>query len=326
MRFINYYNNLHILTFPELRQVYVYDCGANALQSVLTYYGFDLREQEIMERAGTTEKSGSTPMGLKKVAEHFDIPYTEGQFTIEDLKNHIDNGWPTIMPIQAWPENPADIDYENEWEEGHWVIAIGHSSSGIIFEDPASVKRTFISYEDLPKRWHDMGDDGIELRNYGIVFKGIPKFKVNDVIVMESTNLKKNSITWSKPKLDDELGEYFENDYTKKYFAKKGLKFKDKDELKSFLLKGSMVTITKEELSSDYDNLTLDNFEDELKDKEYAKSYRSMEKELEKGSIELPTPVIIKFGDKYYGFAGNRRVNLAFSKNILLKIWLVKYK
>jgi ABC-type bacteriocin/lantibiotic exporter with double-glycine peptidase domain len=166
--------------------VYNYDCGANAMQSILTYYGYDLREEEIMERAGTTEKAGSSPSGLKKVADHFNIPYEEGIYSVDDLKIHIDNKYPTLIPIQAWPENPKDIDYESEWEEGHWVIAIGWSATGIIFEDPSSVKRTFISYEDLPKRWHDIGDEGKELIHYGIVFKGIPKYKYNDIIVMEN--------------------------------------------------------------------------------------------------------------------------------------------
>lgn len=184
-RFENYYNELNMLTFPELRQVYSYDCGANALQSILTYYGYDLREEEIMKMAGTNEEAGSSPAGLRKVAEHFSIPYKDGTFTIEDLKVHIENGYPTVMPLQAWPESTEGIDWDAEWGEGHWVIAIGYNNEGIIFEDPASVKRTFMTYEDLEKRWHDMGENEEKLIHYGIVFKGIPKYKYNDIIIME---------------------------------------------------------------------------------------------------------------------------------------------
>jgi len=185
MRFINYYNGLKILDFPELRQVYSYDCGANAMQSILTYYGYDMREEEIMKEAGTTE-NGSSPAGLRKVATTYNIPFSEGKFTINDLKMHIDNKWPTVMPIQAYPEDPENWDYAEDWEDGHWVIAIGYSNIGIFFEDPSSTKRTFIAYDDLDKRWHDIDNDGNKLDHYGIVFNGIVNYKSNDIIVMES--------------------------------------------------------------------------------------------------------------------------------------------
>jgi ABC-type bacteriocin/lantibiotic exporter with double-glycine peptidase domain len=184
MRFINYYNELKILEYPELRQVYTYDCGANALQSALTYYGYDMREDEIMKEAGTTDK-GSTSAGLKKTLTHFNIPFIDGKFTVDDLKIHIDNKWPTIMPIQAYPENPEDWDYSKDWEDGHWVTAIGYSTIGVIFEDPSSTKRTFISFENLEKRWHDIDEEGTKLEHYGIVCKGKPDYRANDIIIME---------------------------------------------------------------------------------------------------------------------------------------------
>jgi len=40
---------MKILDFPELRQTFNYDCGAKALQSVLAYYGIDIREEEIIK-------------------------------------------------------------------------------------------------------------------------------------------------------------------------------------------------------------------------------------------------------------------------------------
>lgn len=185
MRFENYYNGLKILDFPELRQVYSYDCGANAMQSIVIYYGDDVREQEIMKIAGTT-KDGTPPSGLKKVAEKYKIPFKDGKFTINDLKTHIDNKWPTLIPIQAYPENPEDVVYEDDWEDGHWVIVIGYTKTGIVFEDPSSTKRTFIDYVDLDKRWHDEDNDKNRLDHYGIVFTGIPNYRSNDIIKMES--------------------------------------------------------------------------------------------------------------------------------------------
>lgn len=184
MRFENYYNGLKILDFPELRQIYNYDCGANAMQSILTYYGEDVREQFVMELAGTTD-DGTSVTGIKKVADKYKIPYKDGRFTINDLKMHIDNKWPTMMPIQAYPENPDDVVYESDWDDGHWVLAIGYSQTGMEFEDPSSTKRTFIDYEDLDKRWHDVDNDKSKLDHYGIVFMGIPIYRSGDIIKME---------------------------------------------------------------------------------------------------------------------------------------------
>jgi len=138
--------------------------------------------------------------------------------------------------------------------------------------------------------------------------------------------MNKLIINWKKPDLSDEIEEYTGNNYTKNFFKKKGLIFKSDKEVLDFLNSGKSVTITHSQLSSHYDNLTLDSkhFESELADPDYALSFRSMEKILQdKGTITLPMPIIINFRGLYYGYAGNRRMNLAFKYGIPLKVWLV---
>lgn len=136
--------------------------------------------------------------------------------------------------------------------------------------------------------------------------------------------LSEHKITWVKPDMASEVGEYFENPYTKKAFSKNGYKFNTKEALLKFLSTGQLVTIEKSELLTHFDNLTLSNFEHELKNEKYAESYKNMEKALEQSNIKLPAPIIIKFGEMYYGFAGNRRMNLAWSKNVPLEVWLIQ--
>jgi hypothetical protein len=134
-------------------------------------------------------------------------------------------------------------------------------------------------------------------------------------------------IKWVRPDVRDEVGEYFENDHTKKFLKSKGISFKTEKELLDFLNSGELVSITKNELLTDFENMTLRDvdFLDELKDIEYRKSFESMEKNLiDTGTIALPAPIILKIGTTYYGFAGNRRTNLAFKHNLPLKVWLIK--
>jgi predicted double-glycine peptidase len=40
---------------PEVRQHTDYACGAAALQSILAYYGIDVRQDTLMEKLGTNE-------------------------------------------------------------------------------------------------------------------------------------------------------------------------------------------------------------------------------------------------------------------------------
>lgn len=145
-----------------------------------------------------------------------------------------------------------------------------------------------------------------------------------------SKQMKNLSITWTKPNLKDEIGEYFENNVTKKYLKELGISFETDKELISYLEKGGkLVTITKDELIENYDNLTMTeyDFEEELKDQEYSASFKLMEKQLKKNStITLPAPIILLLDGTYYGFAGNRRMNLAFKYDIQLKVWLVEDK
>ena len=78
-----------ILKFPFSRQCYNYDCGANAMQSILDYYGIDLGEGEIMKIAHTT-KSGTSFAGLKKVADKFKLKYKQKVMTVDEIKRNID--------------------------------------------------------------------------------------------------------------------------------------------------------------------------------------------------------------------------------------------
>lgn len=126
-------------------------------------------------------------------------------------------------------------------------------------------------------------------------------------------------ISWDIPNLEEEEGEYFENPHTQKKFLERGLSFGTPASLRDFMAsRGAMMVVTRNLLARRPDNLTLDprEFEIELKDPEYAESYLKMEKQLKKGPIKLPAPIVFDFGDVYYGFSGNRRMNLAFNNGI----------
>jgi ABC-type bacteriocin/lantibiotic exporter with double-glycine peptidase domain len=165
-----------IKNFPELRQAYEYDCGATALQSVLIYYGFDVCEGKIIKMA-KTNKEGTQPEEILKVLKKFKLKAKLiSPLSLEDLKKFLNNGWPVIILLQAWANKAKD--YSKDWSDGHYVIAIGYDNKKIYFEDPASIRRTYLSYKELLERWHDCRQLNKKYYNLGIVIQEKRKIKI----------------------------------------------------------------------------------------------------------------------------------------------------
>ncbi|MCK9438997.1 MAG: cysteine peptidase family C39 domain-containing protein [Patescibacteria group bacterium] len=172
---------MKILEFPELRQTYNYDCGASALQSTLIYYGIEIREDSVMKMAKTT-KEGTEIKNIIKVAKKYGLKADSRQMTIKDLKKFIDKKAPIIIPLQAWTNN-KNIKWEDAWEDGHYVVLIGYDDKKFIFEDPSAFIRTYLTYKEFSKRWHDLDIDGKKYINHGIaIFGKKPKFKSKEII------------------------------------------------------------------------------------------------------------------------------------------------
>lgn len=175
----------HEMVYPFKRQTYGYDCGASCMETVLTHFGYDVREDHIMKIAGT-DKNGTSITGLMKVAKKFGLKYkTRENMTIDDLKKCINRRRPCITPIQAWCGSPKE-NWEDDWSCGHYVVPIGYDDKNFYFEDPASDHRTFLSYGEMERRWHDKDAAGNKLIHFGIMFYGKPeRFDDDEMIHMD---------------------------------------------------------------------------------------------------------------------------------------------
>lgn len=175
----------HEMVYPFKRQTYSYDCGASCMETVLTYFGYDEREDNVMKLAGT-DKSGTSIEGLMKVAKKFGLKYKAREnMTIDDLKKCIRRRRPCITPIQAWVGSKKE-NWEDNWLHGHYVVPIAFDDVNIYFEDPASHSRTFLSYAEMERRWHDKDISGKKLIHFGIMFYGKPeRFDDDEMIHMD---------------------------------------------------------------------------------------------------------------------------------------------
>jgi predicted double-glycine peptidase len=170
-KFFDYLNNIKLMQFPELRQAWDFDCGISCFQGVLFYYGFNVREADLVQELNVDPEIGVEPSTLINTAKRYGLKaFAKENMTIEDLKRNIDNGIPTLLIVQAWPDEP--VDWENEYEWSHYVVAIGYDERNIYFEDPASIIRAWLGFEELNKRWHTYVDQERKAQHYGIAFFG----------------------------------------------------------------------------------------------------------------------------------------------------------
>ena len=162
---------MKVIEYPETRQVFSFDCGANALVSVLVFAGLEEREDRIAVLAGTTT-AGTSTEGILRVLRYYGVPFRARQrMKINDVRRAIDSGHPTLLTLQAYRE--SNRPYRELWDDGHWVVAIGYDQHRIYYEDPSAFHRTWLADEELRQRWHDV-DRGKRIRQWGctVLVKG----------------------------------------------------------------------------------------------------------------------------------------------------------
>lgn len=173
-----------VLDMPDTRQTFDFDCGAKAVQTILAYYGKDIREDNLIKALGTT-KEGTNVKSILKLFKKLGLHAVEGQLTVEQLREAVRKGWPVLMPIQAWTDDLLKIKWSENTEDGHYVIAIGYRNGDIVFEDPAAFEKQYLPEDELEERWHDYDGDGEKYDHYGIIVKGDPEYSSTKVKHME---------------------------------------------------------------------------------------------------------------------------------------------
>lgn len=181
-----------VLNFPMIRQTFNYDCGIAALMGVLTYYGIEEKGDKLIKLLGPKKtkifNNGILINSIKDIAEYFGLKceIIRGM-TVKQLKSNLDKKIPVIVLLQAWMDYRQGKTWKEDYEDGHYVVAIGYDSSRFIFGDPSTLDRTYLSTKELEDRWHAIGDNGKpDKRSVGIVITGTePVFDLGRVIHMD---------------------------------------------------------------------------------------------------------------------------------------------
>ncbi|MBZ0186775.1 MAG: C39 family peptidase [Candidatus Obscuribacterales bacterium] len=153
---------------PLTRQSSNYTCGAAALQSIFGFYGDEYREDVLARLLKSGPRHGTNYHRIERLARSkgYEVRSYEN-LTVKRLKEFLDDGKPVICLIQAWSETPCD--YSDDWQDGHYVVAIGYDTTDFFFMDPSTLGNyTYIPEKEFLARWHDT--DGKEvLVNFGMV-------------------------------------------------------------------------------------------------------------------------------------------------------------
>jgi ABC-type bacteriocin/lantibiotic exporter with double-glycine peptidase domain len=147
---------MSMLDLPTGRQTFDFDCGAKALQLVFMYYGIDIREDELMTELKTDE-TGTRIENMISAAERRGFQaVARCEVSLETVKEFVDAKHPVIVLVQAWADRYMALeDWKQDYDHGHYVIVIGYSGNILVFEDPGSIRRTWLTEEEFLARWHD---------------------------------------------------------------------------------------------------------------------------------------------------------------------------
>lgn len=166
-----------LLELPDGRQFSDFDCGAAATQAILAYYGIDIREDKLMAEMKTNTETGTAVKEIVKMFEKYNLKTIVRQnMTISDIKVHLTEGHPVIVPIQAWALDINTVDWKADKDDGHYLILIGFKEDKILIEDPSLFGRGYLTEYELDARWHDYDADGTLLDHFGIVVIGDPVY------------------------------------------------------------------------------------------------------------------------------------------------------
>jgi predicted double-glycine peptidase len=162
-----------VLNLNAERQTFDYDCGAKALQAYFAWNGEDVREDRLMRELKTTKKDGTLFEEMVRVSIRHGYKVVSGRMTLDAVKKYIDKEIPVLVMVQAWRDKKDNRlrDWLKDWRDGHWVIVIGYTKDKIVFEDPASIKRTWMKEKEFLARWHDL-EGRCRYENCGIVLLG----------------------------------------------------------------------------------------------------------------------------------------------------------
>jgi predicted double-glycine peptidase len=160
----------NLIRVPLTRQTSDYTCGVAVMQSILYYLDEkdDYSEEILIRELKADPVNGTSYQAMADFARSNGYRVeVRTEMRLDDLRDFIDKGEPVIVLIQAWAESP--VDYSRDWEDGHYVVAIGYDRDNVYFMDPSTLGNyTYLPNREFLDRWHDE-DARVQLNHFGMI-------------------------------------------------------------------------------------------------------------------------------------------------------------
>ena len=165
------------LLLPINRQATATYCGVASLQTVMNYWQvYDGRQDVLAELLGTTD-DGTKPENIVSVAQSFNLTASmKNGSALNDLREALSSGVTVILDLQAWTDQ-ENVNWQEDWEDGHYVVLIGMNEKLIFIMDPSTAATyAYLPISEFLDRWHDYetGPEGemIKYINLAIFING----------------------------------------------------------------------------------------------------------------------------------------------------------
>ena len=92
-----------------------------------------------------------------------------------------------MVLIQAWT-SPTNVDWKNEWEAGHYVVAVGYDQNNVYFMDPYTLGNyAYIPKSEFMDRWHDVDSANDTLSHFilSIQKEPLPSYDPNKILKID---------------------------------------------------------------------------------------------------------------------------------------------
>ena len=171
-----------LIRVPWCRQATGTYCCPAVMQSLIYYYCANnpkerFIRQDTLAKELETGEGGTSFCAVEKVAKRHGLQAKSyHNMGLHSLKSNLDRDRPVICSIQAWRD--FYIPYKCDWNDGHFVIAIGYDEKNIYFMDPSVLGNyTYIPILEFLERWHDLDVDEVtQLIQSGVaVWRDKPK-------------------------------------------------------------------------------------------------------------------------------------------------------
>jgi hypothetical protein len=152
----------HLLN--RTRQSTEYSCGASALRSVLSYWGTEVDESDLMKIVGTTSEFGTFPGDIVRGAHALGFQAEAREnLTLDQVAEFTASGDPVIALGQMWRSRAnSNANVAEDWDNGHYVVILGLDKKYVYFQDPyVRMGKGFVPRKTFEEHWHQvMGGGG----------------------------------------------------------------------------------------------------------------------------------------------------------------------